>query len=190
MALMSASLDPADLARASSSGINSEGTACGVVMKNSRTQLACLIQPAPGVYACGRARCRQRALLLESHDSQKAMRKLHLAAGLLGILVFVLSGQAMRLHKPPVRSLADGQRMMFLSRHIYILGSALVNLTLGLYLRLENRGWQRNLQVAGSLLILLSLVLLTLAFVDEQERELRGARCNPPSAGSRCFSAG
>ena len=58
------------------------------------------------------------------------MRKLHLIAGLLGILVFVLSGQAMRLHKPPVRSLEHGQRMMFLSRHIYILGSALVNLVL------------------------------------------------------------
>src|SRR5215469_688793 len=124
--------------------------------------------------ACGRARCRQRTLLLESHDSQEAMRKLHLTAGLLGILVFVLSGQAMRLHKPPVRSLADGQRMMFLSRHIYILGSALVNLTLGLYLRLENRGWRRNLQVAGSLLIILSLVLLTLAFVDEPGAGIAG----------------
>ena len=95
------------------------------------------------------------------------MRNLHLTAGLLGILVFLLSGQVMRLHKPPVRSLEDGQRMMFLSRHIYILGSALVNLTLGLYLKLENRVWRRNLQFAGSLLILLSLVLLTLAFVDE-----------------------
>ena len=95
------------------------------------------------------------------------MRKLHLIAGLLGILAFVLSGQAMRLHKPPIRSLEGGQRMMFLSRHIYILGSALVNLTVGLYLKLESRGWRKNLQVAGSFLILLSLVLLTLAFVDE-----------------------
>jgi len=32
---------------------------------------------------------------------------------------------------------------------------------------LESRGVQRNLQIGGSLLILLSLVLLTLAFVDE-----------------------
>ena len=100
------------------------------------------------------------------------MRKLHLTAGLLGILVFVLSGQAMRQHKPPGRSLADGQRMMFLSRHIYILGSALVNLTLGLYLRLENRGWRRNLQVAGSLLILLSLVLLTRLRIDSPASRL------------------
>jgi hypothetical protein len=55
------------------------------------------------------------------------MRKLHLIAGLLGVLVFVLSGQAMRLHKPAIRSLEDAQRMMYVSRHIYILGSALVN---------------------------------------------------------------
>jgi hypothetical protein len=102
------------------------------------------------------------------------MRKLHLIAGLLGILVFVLSGQAMRLHKPSVRSLEHGQRMMFLSRHIYILGSALVNLVLGLYLELESRGWQRNLQIGGSLLILLSLVLLTLAFVDEPGAGIAG----------------
>jgi hypothetical protein len=45
---------------------------------------------------------------------------------------------------------------------------------LGLYLRLENRGWRRNLQVAGSLLILLSLVLLTLAFVDEPGAGIAG----------------
>jgi hypothetical protein len=102
------------------------------------------------------------------------MRKLHLTTGLLGILVFAMTGQAMRLHKPPTRSLEDGQRMMFLSRHIYILGSALVNLTLGLYLKLQDRGWRRNLQVAGSLLILLWLVLLTLAFVDEPGAGIAG----------------
>jgi len=102
------------------------------------------------------------------------MRKLHLIAGLLGVLVFVLSGQVMRSHKPPVRSLEDGQRMMYVSRHIFILGSALVNLTLGIYLKLEGRGWRRKLQVAGSLLILTLLVLLTLAFVDEPGAEIAG----------------
>ena len=102
------------------------------------------------------------------------MRKLHLIVGLLGVLVFVLSGQAMRSRKPSVRSLEDGQRMMFISRHIYILGSALVNLVLGTYLKMENRGWRRNLQVAGSLLILISPVLLTLAFVDEPGAGIAG----------------
>jgi hypothetical protein len=69
------------------------------------------------------------------------MRKLHLNAGLQGVLVFVLTGQAVRSHKPPFRSLEDGQHMMYVSRHFYILGNALVNLTLGIYLKLEGRGW-------------------------------------------------
>lgn len=83
-------------------------------------------------------------------------------------------GQAMRFHKPPVSSLEGGQRMMFVSRHIYILGSALVNLVLGTYLKMENRGWRRNLQVAGSLLILISPVLLTPAFEDEPGTGIAG----------------
>jgi hypothetical protein len=64
--------------------------------------------------------------------------------------------------------------MTYVSRYIYILGSALVNLVLGIYLKLEGRGWRRKLQVVGSLLILTSLVLLTVAFVNEPGRD-RGA---------------
>jgi len=44
-----------------------------------------------------------------------------------------------------MHAIADGPRMMFLSRHIYLLGSALVNLMLGLYLRTESVGWRRIL---------------------------------------------
>jgi hypothetical protein len=79
--------------------------------------------------------------------------------------------------------------MMYVSRHIYILRSALVNLALGIYLKLEGRGWRRKLQVTGSLLIPTSLVLLTLAFVDEPRRGLRGARYALHSDGSRCLAA-
>jgi hypothetical protein len=41
-------------------------------------------------------------------------------------------------------------------------------------LKLEGWGWRRKLQVAGSLLILTSLVLLTLAFVDEPGAGIAG----------------
>lgn len=95
------------------------------------------------------------------------MRRLHLLAGLLGALVFVLSGQVVRLHHPPTRSVEAGHRMMYMSRHVYILGNALVNLALGVYLILEHPGWGRNFQVLGSVLNLLSLVLLTSASVEE-----------------------
>jgi hypothetical protein len=45
--------------------------------------------------------------------------------------------------------------MMYVSRHIYLLGAALVNLVLGLYLQMKPPRWRGILQQIGSLLILL-----------------------------------
>jgi hypothetical protein len=118
-------------------------------------------------------RCLQKQLLLESADSWD-MKRLHYIVGLLGVLAFVLTGQVMRFHKPAMESLDAGTHMMFVSRHIYILGSALVNLVMGLYLCMENAGWRRKLQVVGSGLLLLSPILLTLAFVYEPQWGLAG----------------
>jgi hypothetical protein len=56
---------------------------------------------------------------------------------------------------------------MYVSRHIYLLGAALVNLVLGLYLEVQPPGWRRVLQYLGSLLILVSPVSLLLAFTAE-----------------------
>jgi hypothetical protein len=102
------------------------------------------------------------------------MKRLHYIVGLLGVLAFVLSGQAMRFHKPAMKSLEAGAHMMYVSRHIYILGGALVNVMLGLYLRMESRGWRRNLQLVGSVMLLLSPILLTLAFLQEPEIGMAG----------------
>jgi len=57
--------------------------------------------------------------------------------------------------------------MMYVSRHIYLLGAALVNLVLGLYLKLHPAGWRRTLQQFASLLILLSALSLLMAFISE-----------------------
>lgn len=57
--------------------------------------------------------------------------------------------------------------MMYVSRHIYLLGAALVNLVLGLYLQVQPPGWRRVVQQIGSLLILLAAVSLLLAFITE-----------------------
>ena len=75
------------------------------------------------------------------------MRRLHLSVGIAGVIAFLVTGQLMRHHTPPLTALSDSVRLMYRSRHIYILGSALVNLVLSLYLELESRGWQRNLQI-------------------------------------------
>ena len=95
------------------------------------------------------------------------MRRLHLLIGIVGVIAFVLTGQVMKHHDPPMVSLSHEVRLMFVSRHIYLMGAAVVNLVLGLYLRIQPSGWRRALQHIGSILILLSAVLLLVAFFKE-----------------------
>ena len=74
----------------------------------------------------------------------------------------------MHHHQPPLGSLGGSARLMYRSRHIYILAAGLVNLMLGLYMR-PREGWRRGLQIAGSGLLLLSPALLILAFFTEPQ---------------------
>lgn len=102
------------------------------------------------------------------------MRRVHLIVGLLGVVTFLITGQFMSHHNPPVRALTPDVRMMYVSRHIYLLGAALVNLVLGLYLREYSPGWRRVLQRIGSVLILLAPLSLLTAFIDEPSLGLAG----------------
>ena len=63
--------------------------------------------------------------------------------------------------------LGDDVRLMYRSRHIYLLGSGIANVLLGLYMVPRRELWQRGIQFAGSLLLLAAPVLLGLAFVAE-----------------------
>ncbi len=91
------------------------------------------------------------------------MRKLHLAVGISTVVVFIITGQIMHFHQPPLKTLGGAERMMFRSRHIYILASGLVNLMLGIYLKAWD-GWRRSMQRIGAALLVVSPVLLILAF--------------------------
>jgi hypothetical protein len=102
------------------------------------------------------------------------LRRAHLIVGLLGVVAFVLTGQVMARHVPNVHTLSAEVRMMYVSRHIYLLGAALVNLVLGLYLQLNPSGWRRRMQQTGSLLILISPVCLLLAFMAEPALGMAG----------------
>jgi len=95
------------------------------------------------------------------------VRRIHLIVGVLGVVIFVLTGQIMARHTPPVRAMEPELRLMYISRHIYLLGAVLVNLAVGLYLQMTRGRWQRAVQFGGSVLLLLSPVLLTLAFLVE-----------------------
>lgn len=100
----------------------------------------------------------------------KRMRKMHLWVGALTILIFVATGQVMRWHDPPLAEFDAAARLMFRSRHIYILTAGLVNLMLGLYAQAWPSGWRRIVQWAGSALLLPAPALLVLAFFTEPRR--------------------
>jgi hypothetical protein len=77
-------------------------------------------------------------------------------------------------HNPPMLLLTPDVRMMYVSRHIYLLGATLVNVVLGLYLREGTQGWRKVLQRIGSLLILFSPVSLLIAFMTEPSLGMAG----------------
>jgi len=102
------------------------------------------------------------------------MRRVHFIVGWVTLAVFVLSGQVLRLHHPALRGMDDGPRMMLISRHIYLLGGGLVNLALGMYLRVEGRDWRRLLQMAGSVLVAVAPLPLAMAFLAAPEHGVEG----------------
>lgn len=95
------------------------------------------------------------------------MKRLHVIVGLFVVVIFLLTGQYMEFHNPKVRELDDGMRMMFRSRHIYILLAGLVNLGVGAYFTNRVGRRRRTLQIAGSFLILIAPFVLIGAFFRE-----------------------
>jgi len=86
--------------------------------------------------------------------------------GAITLAAFLLSGIHMRTHNPPLPQLEGDLHWLFVSRHIYILSAALLNLVLGAYIgpvTPRAARWQR----IGSLLILVGAVLLMTAFIIE-----------------------
>jgi hypothetical protein len=95
------------------------------------------------------------------------MKRIHLLVGAVVVFVFLLTGQYMDYLD--VRSGAQGEtaRVMFRSRHIYLLLAGLVNLGVGSYFGYRGRGWRRSLQLVGSALVLVAPALMLAAFFAE-----------------------
>jgi uncharacterized membrane protein HdeD (DUF308 family) len=68
------------------------------------------------------------------------------------------------------RLLPDGTRMLYRSRHIYLLLSGLLNLILGIYFVRQPTGWRRTVQTIGTIFIVLSPGLLLAGFFYEPQR--------------------
>lgn len=95
------------------------------------------------------------------------MKKLHLIFGVLVVMAFLLTGQYMDKHFNHLRGMTDAPRLLYRTRHIFILLSGLVNLGIGAYFTYRTETWQRAMQVLGSLLIFTSSFLFVIAFFYE-----------------------
>ena len=95
------------------------------------------------------------------------MRWTHLVFGIIVFIVFVTTGKFMRIDFPDKDLISPELRVLMRSRHIYILFSALIHLTLGIYLQMRLELWRRALQFTGSFVLVVSSVYLVWAFVVE-----------------------
>lgn len=98
---------------------------------------------------------------------QGMLRRTHLVVGAIAIVAFLITGQLMGRHDPPVSAMEWGERLLFRSRHIYLLCAGLVSLALGVHYRLPERAARRGAAIAGSLLVLAATLLLFFAFFSE-----------------------
>jgi len=95
------------------------------------------------------------------------MRRFHQVFGWAIFIIFLLTGQYMRIYHNRLAGTEDGVRMLYRSRHIYILLAALLNIALGLYFTYAAERWRRGLQLTGSVVIVITTLLLIPAFFLE-----------------------
>jgi hypothetical protein len=98
---------------------------------------------------------------------QGTLRMAHLVVGAIAVVAFLITGMLMSGHEPPVVELGWGERLLFSSRHVYLMCGGLLNIALGVHYGLPERVARRGAAVIGSVLVLISTVLLFFAFFAE-----------------------
>jgi hypothetical protein len=98
---------------------------------------------------------------------QNKMRKLHLAFGIFVLIAFLLTGQYMDKYYNHMVGVPDGTRLLYRTRHIFILLAGLINLGIAAYFTYRLQLWRRVLQLLGSGLIFVASLLFIAAFFYE-----------------------
>jgi hypothetical protein len=98
---------------------------------------------------------------------QGTLRMAHLVVGAIAVVAFLITGMLMSGHDPPVAAMEWGERLLFSSRHMYLMCGGLVNLALGVHYGLPERAVRRGAAVLGSVLVHISTILLFFAFFAE-----------------------
>ena len=99
------------------------------------------------------------------------MKKLHLIFGILVLVVFLLTGQYMNHYYNHMVGVSDGVRLLYRTRHIFILLAGLLNLGIGIYFTYRQTTWRRVLQAFGSALIVVGSLLFIAGFFYEPKLE-------------------
>jgi hypothetical protein len=95
------------------------------------------------------------------------MKKAHLIFGILIVVGFLLTGQYMDKYYNHLAGMPDGPRLLYRTRHIFILLAGLLNLGIGAYFTYRAQPGRRALQLLGSLLIFAGSFLFLIAFFYE-----------------------
>jgi hypothetical protein len=96
-----------------------------------------------------------------------AVKWFHLIFGILLFIVFTVTGRYMRVDFPDKDAIDQFLRVLMRSRHIYILFSSLIHISLGVYMALNPRLWQKIIQIIASITLTISSVLLVWAWYVE-----------------------
>jgi hypothetical protein len=104
------------------------------------------------------------------------MRRVHLLVGLLSIVAFLITGFLMSVHVPALAESDPELRLLYRSRHVYLMFAGAANVLLGLYLDDSPRKG-RFLRRAASALLLVAPALALFAFAhDTKTGTLANAR--------------
>lgn len=95
------------------------------------------------------------------------MKRLHLIFGILTVIFFVLTGQYMQRYLGRLEGMEIGMRLLYRTRHIFILMSGLLNIGIGAYYVPRVGGWQRWFQRIGSTLLVAATGFFTAGFFIE-----------------------
>ena len=95
------------------------------------------------------------------------MKKVHLIFGVCVVIAFLLTGQYMDKHFNHMVGMPDAPRLLYRTRHIFILMSGLLNLGIGAYFTYRTETWRRAIQLLGSLFIFTASVLFLIGFFYE-----------------------
>lgn len=95
------------------------------------------------------------------------MKKFHLIFGFAVVIVFLLTGQYMDRYLNHLEGMPDGPRLLYRTRHIFILLAGLLNLGIGAYFQYQRSKRARVAQILGSALIVVATLLFIAGFIYE-----------------------